>query len=187
MPAGIHADQRDAIVHRAESLLKTAADTVETLTKANRNTEAHAIEHDAGQLKKVVAELKADTSNADIVKHEHAVRDIERRLVTEIRHAHQRPTIDLRQRVLKRAEELAKQIDEAVQQLTAESKTAEVKKFKEEEEKLKTVAEELKKETEHVKVVHLEQQLIQIEVNVVQHLRTVHTHHQQQNTTTAAY
>lgn len=184
---GIQANQRDVLVHRAESLLKQAADTVELLTKANRATESKAIEQDADELKKVVDELKADTASVDILKHEHQVRDIERRLISEIRRAHQKPTVDLRQRLLNRADDLTKHVDEAIKELTAQSKTEEVKKFQEEEEKLKTVAEQLKSETEHAKIAHLEQQIIQIELRVAHHLRTVHVNHHDQPTTPTSY
>jgi len=153
-------DLRDDLVKRAEELEKTATQEVKALEAQNRTNAAELIQREERQIQVLVQELKNTTNEAEVKRLEERLGERENRLAEDLRRLG-RPInpSELRDTLVKRAQDLTTRANEEIKVLQSEGRTQAVEGLQREEKQIAELVSELKNATQEQEVRRLEERL----------------------------
>jgi len=165
-------DLRDDLVKRAEELEKRATQEVKTLRGENRTNAAELIQREEQRIQELVQELKNTTNEAEVKRLEERLGERENRLAEDLRRLGRpiNPT-ELRDTLVKRAQDLTTRANEEIKTLQSEGRTQAVEGLQREEKQIAELVAELKKATQEQEVRRLEERLGLAEFRLGEELR----------------
>jgi len=165
-------DVRDDLIKRAEQLEKTANEEVKLLRSENRTNALELIEREERLIQQLVQELKNTSQQSEITRLEERLTERENRLAEDLRRLGRpiNPT-ELRDILVKRAEELTARANQEIKVLQSEGRTSAVQGLQREEKQIAELVAELKNATQQSEIRNLEQRLGLAEFRLGEELR----------------